>query len=137
MKSLDEVIHGYECCLAINCAKCPYVNLNNTDVVRCDPTDKDDDALHYLKEYQRYQNTPSRMVHMAMCDENNPLTWEDLCKLNMIGSPVWNSNTRRWMLIIDSANDGTWIDLVNHAGGKEHWIEHDLCKNPLYRKERK
>ena len=55
MKTLDEVIHGYECCLAINCAECPYVNWNNTDVVRCDPTDKDDDALHYLKEYRQKQ----------------------------------------------------------------------------------
>ena len=55
MKTLDEVIHGYECCLAINCAECPYANWNNTDVVRCDPTDKDDDALHYLKEYSQKQ----------------------------------------------------------------------------------
>ena len=66
--------------------------------------------------------------------KNDPLTWDDLCRLEMIGEPVWNSATRRWMLLIDSANDNTWIDLVNHAGGVEHWIEHDLRKAPLYRK---
>ena len=66
-------------------------------------------------------------------DLAHPLTWSDLCKLEMIGEPVWNSATRRWMLLIDSANDNTWIDLVNHAGGHEKWIEHDTIKRPLYR----
>ena len=89
------------------------------------------DAVYYLKEYQNI------FLAEKMSDPNLPLTWEDLCKLDMIGSPVWNGHTHRWMLIIDSANDGTWIDLVNHAGGKEHWIEHDLRKNPLYRNEKK
>ena len=94
------------------------------------------DALNYLKKYQHYQNTPSCMCHIAMCDEQ-ALTWNELCKLHMIGEPVWNSSTRRWMLVIDSAYDGTWIELINHAGGHEKWIEHDLRKNPLYRKEKK
>lgn len=67
-------------------------------------------------------------------DLTHPLTWEDLCRLEMIGEPVWNSNTLRWMLLIDSASDGTWIELVNHAGGRERWIEHDLRLAPLYRK---
>ena len=66
-------------------------------------------------------------------DLEHPLTWDDLCRLEMIGEPVWNSNSQRWMLIIDSASDNTWIDLVNHAGGKERWIGHDARKFPLYR----
>lgn len=118
MKTLDEVIALME------------------DPRRCDVPHYKDDVLYHLKEYQRYQKTPSCMCHMAMCDENNPLTWDDLCKLDMIGSPVWNGSTCRWMLLIDSANDGTWIEMINHAGGHEKWIEHDLRKNPLYRKER-
>lgn len=72
-----------------------------------------------------------------MAIDEQALTWDELCKLHMIGEPVWNSHTRRWMLIIDSASDGTWVDLVNHAGGKEHWMWYDLRKNPLYRKEKK
>lgn len=68
-------------------------------------------------------------------ESEEPLSWDDVCRLEMIGKPVWNSNTLNWMLIIDSANDGTWIDLINHAGGHEKWIEHDLRRNPLYRYE--
>ena len=56
MKTLDEVIRGFECCNAINCAECPYANWDNTDAVRCDPSDKDDDALHYLKAYKEDRN---------------------------------------------------------------------------------
>ena len=51
MKTLDEVIKGIECCKEINCAECPYANWDNTDIVRCDPSDKEDDALIYLKSY--------------------------------------------------------------------------------------
>jgi len=65
--------------------------------------------------------------------KNDPLTWDELCRIDMIGEPIWNEGTRRWMLLIDSANDGSWIDLVNHAGGKERWIGHDARKFPLYR----
>ncbi len=52
MKTLDEVIKGFECCQEINCAECPYANWDNTDIVRCDPMDKEDDALHYLKAFR-------------------------------------------------------------------------------------
>ena len=90
---------------------------------------------NYAKAVDNCEKAEAKYTKMILDNNrNDPLTWEDLCKLDMIGSPVWNGNTRRWMLIIDSANDGTWIDLVNHAGGKERWIEHDLRKAPLYRK---
>lgn len=51
------------------------------------------DALHYLKEYQRYQNTPSRNGYMALVDyfeksqKNDPLTWDELKAME--GKPVW------------------------------------------------
>lgn len=50
------------------------------------------DALHYLKEFQRYQNTPSCSGHMALVDylesqKNEPLTWDEL--KTMQGEPVW------------------------------------------------
>jgi len=64
---------------------------------------------------------------------DKPLTMEEMTRVEMVGEPVWNSNTRRWMLLIDSANDNTWLDLINHAGGRERWTAHDLRKYPLYR----
>lgn len=93
-----------------------------------------DAEIAYLKGYREVLLEYAQMKLDAVTNE--PLTWEDLCKLDMIGSPVWNGSTCRWMLLIDSANDGTWIEMINHAGGHEKWIEHDLRKNPLYRKER-
>ena len=51
-----------------------------------------------------------------MNTDKQALTWDELCKLHMIGEPVWNSHTLRWMLLIDSAWDGTWIELINNAG---------------------
>ena len=65
--------------------------------------------------------------------EKTPISWEDLCRLEMIGEPLWNSNTRRWMLLIDSASDNSWIELITHSGSHEKWIEHDAQRFPLYR----
>ena len=56
MKTLDEVIKGFVCCQEINCAECPYANWDNTDVVHCNDTEKEDDAFHYLWEYRTEQN---------------------------------------------------------------------------------
>ena len=64
------------------------------------------------------------------------ISWDTLTTVEMIGEPVYNSNSRRWMLVIDSANDGTWVELINHAGGHEKWGEHELRKYPLYRMRR-
>ena len=68
--------------------------------------------------------------------ENLPVDWYTLTSVDMIGEPVWNSNSRRWMLVIDSANDRSWVELINHAGGRERWGEHELRKFPLYRMRR-
>ena len=85
MKTLDEVIKKYEMCSSqITCSTCPYYQ----EICSCDP-----DALHYLKEFKRYQNTPSRNGHMALVDyfeesqKNEPLTWDEL--KTMMGKPIW------------------------------------------------
>ena len=76
--SLDEVIKANECCNHgepdSRCEDCPYNGIGAC----C--AERESDALHHLKEYQRYQNTPSRIGHMAMVDlEDNPaLTWDEL-----------------------------------------------------------
>ena len=81
MRTLDEVIKGLS----------NYPDLENEDIVQVN-ADIIVDALHYLKDYQRYQNTPSRIMHMALCDaENDPLTWEEL--KGMEGKPVWVKRT--------------------------------------------
>ena len=58
MKSLDAVIRGFENCTSLECKVCPYNNHNfPADYIsgNCDSEDKDNDALHYLKEYQERQ----------------------------------------------------------------------------------
>lgn len=129
MRTLNEVIKAIEIC------KNPDINRSCKD---CPMPDDQmcinyllEDALQYLKWYKELADNSEAFAEWK---ENPPLTWDELCRIDMIGEPVWNSATRRWMLLIDSANDNTWIDLVNHAGGVEHWIEHDLRKAPLYRK---
>ena len=70
-------------------------------------------------------------------DTSHPLTMEDLCRLDMIGQPVWNSNTLKWMLLIDSALDSrSWVDLINDSGKTVRMEPHDVRKFPLYRMKR-
>lgn len=67
-------------------------------------------------------------------DMSIPLSMDDLCKPKMIGEPVFNSNTRAWMLVADSALDNSsWVDLVDHAGKIVRFGPHDVVKYPLYR----
>lgn len=70
-------------------------------------------------------------------DMSIPLSMDELCKPMMIGEPVFNSNTRAWMLIADSALDNSsWVDLVDHAGKIVRFGPHDVVKYPLYRMRR-
>ena len=114
------------------------IDMNLLDTIR---NDTEIDSMEWLiNTVHAYEKLCRISGYQGLTDDcgkepEEPLTWDELCRLEMIGEPVWNSRTTRWMLIIDSANDGTWVDLINHAGGKEHWTEHDLRKNPLYRKE--
>ncbi len=68
-------------------------------------------------------------------DISKPLSMDDLCKLEMVGEPVWNSNTRKWMLVIDSALGDVkgWVDLVDTAGKVVRYEPIDVQKYPLYR----
>lgn len=110
MKTLDEVIKAFEICIVDNggtCKGCPYSDENGEPI--CIGDDKED-ALHYLKEYQRYQNTPSRMVHMAMCDENDPLTWDELKQ--MLGKPVWveHKHYSKWLIVYEVYENSIVLD---------------------------
>lgn len=67
-------------------------------------------------------------------DTTRPLTMYDLCKAEMIGEPVWNSNTIAWMLLIDSALDSrSWVDLIDNGGKTHRYAPIDVDRYPLYR----
>ena len=68
-------------------------------------------------------------------DVSKPLTMDELCRLEMVGEPVWNSNTRQWMMIIDSAlgDVHSWVDFVDRSGGQVRFAPIDVQKFPLYR----
>jgi len=67
-------------------------------------------------------------------DMSIPLSMDELVKPGMIGEPVFNSNTRKWMLVADSALDNSsWVDLVDHAGKIVRFGPHEVVKYPLYR----
>ena len=138
MKTLDEVIEELQ--YWDTCHEYPECFYDD-EVTR--------DALNYLKEYQRYQNTPSRNGHMTLVDyfeesqKNEPLTWDEL-KL-MEGSPVWvewvevviggSHSIRDWFLI-------EWIDNNNHEviirdRHGNQILYHNGSDWQIYRKEHK
>ena len=142
MKTLDEVITAFEICIVDNdgtCKGCPYSDENGEPI--CIGDDKED-ALHYLREYQRYQKTPSCMCHMAMCDENNPLTWNEL--KHMVGKPVWveqlDSDSGKtygeWVLIQSGLNFGNVYMVTKCRERVQLWEKEMNSLWKAYRKEK-
>ena len=129
MKTLNEVIKAFECCEHgepdSKCEDCPYNGIGACTLER------EANGLNYLKEYQRYQNKPSRNGHMALVDyfeesqKNEPLTWDEL-KL-MEGKPVWVvvDGKERWHIIKEVTNEHlileSWLPIhkcwMNHPNG--------------------
>ena len=66
-------------------------------------------------------------------DETKALDWDEMIRPELVGEPVWNSNTRKWYLVIDSALDGSWAEMAGPAGERVRMEPHDLKKFPLYR----
>ena len=87
----------------------------------------------------KYKAIHEEWLQMKWLEEQNPLlTWEDLCRVDMVGKPVWNADRREWMLIIDNALDGSsWVYLVDNCGKQIRLEPHDLKKYQLYRREKK
>lgn len=97
------------------------------------------DSLRYLKEYQRYQKTPSRNGRMALVDyfeeqqKNEPLTWEELH--TMEGKPVWVEvdGKERWRIIREVSSE----HLIFESGLPLHKSWMNLPDGwQAYRKER-
>ena len=87
--------------------------------------------------YQGYEYEDYK-VFSGEGDETVICSIEDLCETMMIGEPVWNSNTRAWMLVVDSSLGDVkgWVDLVDHCGKIVRFEPHDVQKFPLYRMRR-
>ena len=151
MKTLDEVITSLDVCInGKGCKNCPYAVYDEDEFEEYTECEKQRvDALHYLKEYQRYQNTPSRNGHMALVDyfeetqKNEPLTWDEL--RTMEGKPVWVEIlsdeidlSSRWMMV--SRETKAHSLPLAYTDDMGHWIyghEDDLGKTwQAYRKER-
>ena len=120
MKTLDEVIEWME-----NIDGCSYISEGMRK-----------NALHYLKEYQRYQDTPSRIGHMAMVDleQNLPLIWDELKQME--GKPVWIENQfyRKWLIAYKVNGD----DIIFDGNGfytQAFTVDYGKTWN-AYRKER-
>lgn len=113
MKVLDEVIMGLDICKNFSyCThpqkgECPYLHEDNT----CDQNDLYRDALHYLKEYKKYNDTMCALpdyyewVHSA---DNPPLTWNELQQME--GRPIWieksqDDEIKGWLLILRTNAD--------------------------------
>ena len=138
----------------LNDVICWYENRQTTLIGKATREEMQDSVLHYLKEYQRYQNTPSRIGHMAMVDleDNPPLTWDELRQMK--GKPVWveryyppmedeigatedEGNYEKFWAIIDRVNRKAnrihiigkeWFEGFGEEEFKEYW--------QAYRKER-
>lgn len=85
-----------------------------------------------LKELIRSAGCAIRKADPRL-DDRVPLGMEELCSLEMVGQPVWNSNTREWMLVIDSDHMHNTIDLIDNCGKIVQYGPHEVKKFPLYR----
>lgn len=83
MKTLDEVIKAHEFCVNSSitgavCEECPAFAKPDC-MIR-------EDALHYLKEYQKLDSL-NAIAFPEDANDNLPLTWDELKQ--KIGQPVW------------------------------------------------
>lgn len=88
MPTLDEVIKAMENCYGSDaecCDKCSYTMEVTGHGVICRKCDLEDDALHYLKEFQGLSKMWNDKLDKEQ--ENPPLTWDELLKME--GKPVW------------------------------------------------
>ena len=108
MKTLDEVISGFECCyINADCEGCPYENISYpTEIGNTCKDIMHYDALHYLKAiettenlYHDAVNELSKWKDEDWKDRCLPLTWDEL--RTMAGKPVWatfNNKNGMWYI---------------------------------------
>ena len=124
------------------------ISVNVENIVAFEPGDIALRTVGILKIAESYDELKQLildagvLIHKAdpRLDTTTPLTLEDL--KNMIGEPVWNSNSGKWGIVetLCKWNDSEESILILHENdendeGVEHiWMESkDLIKFPLYR----
>ena len=113
MKTLDEVIKAIDFCKSgdlSKCKDCPYIGTCELDYAVLS-----DDALHYLKEYQKIEDEYDELKDWWAEEhaENDPLTWDELKAME--GKPVWveynlHLNSKEWQ------DESKCWDIVEHFG---------------------
>lgn len=144
MKTLDEVIKAMENCYGPDaecCDKCQYTKEISAGSI-CLKCDLEDDALHYLKEFQGLSKMWNDKLDKEQ--ENQPLDWETLKQME--GKPVWmeyEDGKGGWVIV------GKFFSLFEHeeldAYVYMYYLHNKIeCSKELYgsywkayRKERK
>ena len=140
MKTLDEVIKAFEICdetVTANCPDCPY----DIDCENVPGEDLRTDALHYLREYKKYNDTMCALpdyyewVHST---DNPPLTWQELQRMEC--KPVYvvyhTMRTKGWALV-EYADDER-IDFTTPSAMRLTVFERQMGKTwQAYRRELK
>ena len=88
-------------------------------------TESYDEVKTLIKDAGVLIHKPDPRLNMAA-----PLTMDDL--RNMIGEPVWNSNTLKWELVW-YYGDAREIIFTRDCGADYEYDADDLIKTPLYR----
>lgn len=73
------------------------------------------------------------LIHKAdpRLDMTHPLSMDDL--KGMVGEPVWNSNTDKWLLVESAVGQYVKCKTVNDVYKYYNFSAADLIKTPLYR----
>ena len=99
------------------------------------PTDIALATAESYDEIKQLLRDTGTLIHRAdpRLDETHPLTMADLKE--MIGQPVWNSNTGEWWLIHWYSEYPTYdeITVYNNEGVQEDWDRDYLSQHPIYR----
>ena len=116
MRTLDEVIKGFECCKEVGCNDCPYKILFDDDShVPCDQFEKDDDALQWLKGYQKH-------IELDKLRDKYGVTSQKLRNTSQITCPKCHSE---FVILPESNNALTWSEL-KQMERKPVWVEYNL-----------
>lgn len=138
MPTLDEVIKAMENCYGSDaecCDKCSYTMEVTGHGVICRKCDLEDDALHYLKEFQGLSKMWNDKLDKEQ--ENPPLTWDELKQMR--GKPVWVEHHlfKGWRLIGWQGNDHMMNLVGPYSEQLPLFADGCGCDWQVYRKERK
>ena len=110
-------------------------------VLSNEPMSKEGKAFHVTETYDELKTLIRDcgcLIHKAdpRLDTEHPLTMYDL--KDMLGEPVWNSNTGKWALVRNYIEvpepDGVDVSfLLDAADNSTGMAAGDLIKTPLYR----